>query len=489
MMKATLSAATLSWNTGNKKTPPRNARDDLLGAKPAGGTNAKFSLRRMETEGPSSSPAPEPLRDGDASASKTTREDLERRLRLSESVALELERALEGKSRSLDESTRAADALRRELRAATAANEADGSVPAAAMDAARAEIERLRAALVDGERERAALKSLASKATTKGAEGRDGGDEHDAMNGDARLRAAVAEERLAMAERALAEWREYASALEERCAAAEAAAADAIRDARSASLRAGTETRAEALASAARARATRDENPEGVAREEDGGDPVPPPVPAQTCPPRVSPPPPPPPPYAAESSRVAFQRARVANGELAAALAAARSVARAAEEASARAASALARASSRRSRVDDAMVGARGELKAARVEADVAAADADVAAADADVAAGRTTASGEAFEASDGDRDRGVAMRVDRAKVAADAGDEGKEEGDEGNAGDEGKEAGDEGNAAGEEGGDGVDWVAKASESRHAWAERRARGDIDPTLEKIASEY
>ena len=443
MMKATLSAATLSWNTGNKKTPPRNARDDLLGAKPAGGTNnAKSSLRRMETEGPSSSPAPEPLRDGDASASKTTREDLERRLRLSESVALELERALEGKSRSLDESTRAADALRRELRAATAANEADGSVPAAAMDAARAEIERLRAALVDGERERAALKSLASKATTKGAEGRDGGDEHDAMNGDARLRAAVAEERLAMAERALAEWREYASALEERCAAAEAAAADAIRDARSASLRAGTETRAEALASAARARATRDENPEGVAREEDGGDPVPPPVPAQTRPPRVSPPPPPPPPYAAESSRVAFQRARVANGELAAALAAARSVARAAEEASARAASALARASSRRSRVDDAMVGARGELKAARV-------DADVAAADADVAAGRTTASGEAFEASDGDRDRGVAMRVDRAKVAADAGDEGKEEGDEGKAGDEGKEAGDEGKARG----------------------------------------
>ena len=80
-------------------------------------------------------------------------------------------------------------------------------------------------------------------------------------------------------------------------------------------------------------------------------------------------------------------------------------------------------------------------------------------------------------------------MRVDRAKVAADAGDEGKEEGDEGNAGDEGKEAGDEGNAAGEEGGDGVDWVAKAAESRHAWAERRARGDIDPTLEKIASEY
>ena len=80
-------------------------------------------------------------------------------------------------------------------------------------------------------------------------------------------------------------------------------------------------------------------------------------------------------------------------------------------------------------------------------------------------------------------------MRVDRAKVAAGAGDEGKEEGDEGKAGDEGKEAGNEGNAAGEEGGDGVDWVAKAAESRHAWAERRARGDIDPTLEKIASEY
>ena len=79
---------------------------------------------------------------------------------------------------------------------------------------------------------------------------------------------------------------------------------------------------------------------------------------------------------------------------------------------------------------------------------------------------------------------------MDRAKVAADAGDEGKEEGDEGKeAGDEGKEAGDEGKAGKEEGGDGVDWVAKAAESRHAWAERRARGDIDPTLEKIASEY
>ena len=97
----------------------------------------------METEGPSSSPAPEPARDGDAPPSETTREDLERRLRLSESVVLELERALEGKCRSLDESTRAAESLRRELRAARAANEADGSVPAAAMDAARAEIEQL----------------------------------------------------------------------------------------------------------------------------------------------------------------------------------------------------------------------------------------------------------------------------------------------------------------------------------------------------------
>ena len=312
----------------------------------------------METEGPSSSPAPEPARDGDAPTSETTREDLERRLRLSESVALELERALEGKSRSADRATREAESLRRELRAATATNEADGSVPAAAMDAARAEIERLRAALVDGERERAALKSLASKAM-KGAEGgRDGGDERDAMmNGDdhdARLRAAVAEERLAMAERALAEWREYASALGERCAVAEAAAADALRDARSASIRAKTETRAEALASAAGARVTRHENPrDDGARAEDGGEPVPPPVPAQTRPP------PPPPPYASEPSRVAFQRARVANGELAAALAAARSVARAAE-ASTRAASALARASSLRARVDDGM-GARGE--------------------------------------------------------------------------------------------------------------------------------
>ena len=74
-------------------------------------------------------------------------------------------------------------------------------------------------------------------------------------------------------------------------------------------------------------------------------------------------------------------------------------------------------------------------------------------------------------------------MRVDWAKAAADAGEEGKEEGEEG------KEEGDEGKAAGKDGGDGVDWVAKAAESRHAWAERRARGDIDPTLEKIASEY
>jgi hypothetical protein len=56
-------------------------------------------------------------------------------------------------------------------------------------------------------------------------------------------------------------------------------------------------------------------------------------------------------------------------------------------------------------------------------------------------------------------------------------------------AGEEGKEEGDEGKAAGKEGGDGIDWVAKAAESRRAWAERRARGDIDPTLEKIASEY
>ena len=118
------------------KTPPRNARDIIENAEKnrPGGTNTKPSLRRMETEGPSSSPAPEPARDGDAPTSETTREDLERRLRLSESVALELERALEGKCRSLDESTRAAESLRRELRAARAANEADGSFPAAAMD-------------------------------------------------------------------------------------------------------------------------------------------------------------------------------------------------------------------------------------------------------------------------------------------------------------------------------------------------------------------
>ena len=37
--------------------------------------------------------------------------------------------------------------------------------------------------------------------------------------------------------------------------------------------------------------------------------------------------------------------------------------------------------------------------------------------------------------------------------------------------------------------GDGVDWVSKAAESRRAWAERRARGENDPTLQAIATEY
>jgi hypothetical protein len=160
-----------------------------------------------------------------------------------------------------------------------AANDADGSVPAAAMDAAHAEITRLRAALVDGERERAALKSLASKATgmmkKKGAEVGDGdGDDHEMEGDSARLRAAVAEERLAMAENALAEWRTYASALEERCKLAEAAAEDAADAARSLTNRARADetakqkdTRAKALAATATARAMRDEDPSTTEEE------------------------------------------------------------------------------------------------------------------------------------------------------------------------------------------------------------------------------
>ena len=87
----------------------------------------------MEAEGPSSSPRGDPQADADAAATTVSSDELMRRLALSESVNLELERALEVKARSLDEATRAVEHLRRELRGAMAANDADGSVPAAAM--------------------------------------------------------------------------------------------------------------------------------------------------------------------------------------------------------------------------------------------------------------------------------------------------------------------------------------------------------------------
>ena len=462
----------------------------------------------MEAEGPSSSPRGDPQADADAAATTVSSDELMRRLALSESVNLELERALEVKARSLDEATRAVEHLRRELRGAMAANDADGSVPAAAMDAAHAEITRLRAALVDGERERAALKSLASKATgmmkKKGAEVVDG-DDHEMEGDSARLRAAVAEERLAMAENALAEWRTYASALEERCKLAEAAAEDAADAARSLTNRARADetakqkdTRAKALAATATARAMRDEDPSTT--EEEG--PVPPPVPAQAHPnPNYSkhqsiPP------YASGPSRVAFQRARVANGELAAALAAARSVSRSAEEASRRGAAALARASALRARVDDRMgvggkepepldedvkkkeeFGEEGPVELGRLPSlgEWAAA-----------AAGKT-ASGEAFKprGGDGDWDDGGAMRVDWVKAAADAAamDDETGTGTETQEAVEGKELLNDEESGGGDDGDGVDWVSKAAESRRAWAERQARGENDPTLQAIATEY
>ena len=454
----------------------------------------------MEAEGPSSSPRGDPQADADAAATTVSSDELMRRLALSESVNLELERALEVKARSLDEATRAVEHLRRELRGAMAANDADGSVPAAAMDAAHAEITRLRAALVDGERERAALKSLASKATgmmkKKGAEVVDG-DDHEMEGDSARLRAAVAEERLAMAENALAEWRTYASALEERCKLAEAAAEDAADAARSLTNRARAdetakqkETRAKALAATATARAMRDEDPSTT--EEEG--PVPPPVPAQAHPnPNYSkhqsiPP------YASGPSRVAFQRARVANGELAAALAAARSVSRSAEEASRRGAAALARASALRARVDDRMgVGGKEpeppDEDTKKEELGRLPSLGEWAAA----AAGKT-ASGEAFKPRGGDEDwdDGGAMQVNWVKAAADAAamDDETETGTETlKEVVEGKELLNDEKSGGGDDGDGVDWVSKAAESRRAWAERQARGENDPTLQAIATEY
>ena len=463
----------------------------------------------MEAEGPSSSPRGDPPADADAVTTTVRSDELMRRLALSESVNLELERALEAKCVASDEATRAVEHLRRELRGAMAANDADGSVPAAAMDAAHAEITRLRAALVDGERERAALKSLASKATgmmkKKGAEVGDGdGDDHEKDGDSARLRAAVAEERLAMAENALAEWRTYASALEERCKLAEAAAEDAADAARSLTNRARAdemakqkETRAKALAATATARAMRDEDPSTA--EEEG--PVPPPVPAQAHPnPNYShhqsiPP------YASGPSRVAFQRARVANGELAAALAAARSVSRSAEEASRRGAAALARASALRARVDDRMGvgGKEPEPPDTVVKKEESGEEGPVGLGRlpslgewAAAAAGKT-ASGEAFKprGGDGDWDGGGGMRVDWVKAAADAAamDDETGTGTETKETVEGKELLNDEESGGGDDGDGVDWVSKAAESRRAWAERRARGENDPTLQAIATEY
>jgi hypothetical protein len=339
----------------------------------------------------------------------------------------------------------------------------------------------------------------------KGAEVVDGdGDDHEMEGDSARLRAAVAEERLAMAENALAEWRTYASALEERCKLVEAAAEDAADAARSLTNRARADetakqkdTRAKALAATATARAMRDEDPSTT--EEEG--PVPPPVPAQSHPnPNYShhqsiPP------YASGPSRVAFQRARVANGELAAALAAARSVSRSAEEASRRGAAALARASALRARVDDRMgvggkepepldedvkkkeeFGEEGPVELGRLPSlgEWAAA-----------AAGKT-ASGEAFKlpGGDGDWDDGGGMRVDWVKAAADAAAMDDEtETETLKEAVEGRELLNEEKPGGGDDGDGVDWVSKAAESRRAWAERQARGENDPTLQAIATEY
>ena len=462
----------------------------------------------MEAEGPSSSPRGDPPADADAVTTTVRSDELMRRLALSESVNLELERALEAKCVASDEATRAVEHLRRELRGAMAANDADGSVPAAAMDAAHAEITRLRAALVDGERERAALKSLASKATgmmkKKGAEVGDGdGDDHEKDGDSARLRAAVAEERLAMAENALAEWRTYASALEERCKLAEAAAEDAADAARSLTNRARAdemakqkETRAKALAATATARAMRDEDPSSA---EEG--PVPPPVPAQSHPNPNYSHHPPIPPYASGPSRVAFQRARVANGELAAALAAARSVSRSAEEASRRGAAALARASALRARVDDRMGvgGKEPEPPDEDTKKEEFGEDAPVelgrlpSLGEWAAAAAGKTASGEAFKprGGDGDWDDGDGMRVDWVKAAADAAamDDETGTGTETKETVEGKELLNDEESGGGDDGDGVDWVSKAAESRRAWAERRARGENDPTLQAIATEY
>jgi len=177
-------------------------------------------------------------------------------------------------------------------------------------------------------------------------------------------------------------------------------------------------------------------------------------------------------------------------------------VSRSAEEASRRGAAALARASALRARVDDRMgvggkepeppdtvvvkkeeSGEEGPVELGRLPSlgEWAAA-----------AAGKT-ASGEAFKppGGDGDWDDGGDMRVDWVKAAADAAamDDETGTGTETQEAVEGKELLNDEKPGGGDDGDGVDWVSKAAESRRAWAERQARGENDPTLQAIATEY
>jgi hypothetical protein len=176
-------------------------------------------------------------------------------------------------------------------------------------------------------------------------------------------------------------------------------------------------------------------------------------------------------------------------------------VSRSAEEASRRGAAALARASALRARVDDRMgvgskepeppdtvvvkkeeFGEEGPVELGRLPSlgEWAAA-----------AAGKT-ASGEAFKppGGDGDWDDGGGMRVDWVKAAADAAAMDDEtETETLKEAVEGRELLNEEKPGGGDDGDGVDWVSKAAESRRAWAERQARGENDPTLQAIATEY
>jgi hypothetical protein len=78
-------------------------------------------------------------------------------------------------------------------------------------------------------------------------------------------------------------------------------------------------------------------------------------------------------------------------------------------------------------------------------------------------------------------------MRVDWVKAAADAA--AMDDETEIHEAVERKEFNNDEKSGGGDDGDGVDWVSKAAESRRAWAERRARGENDPTLQAIATEY